>query len=153
MDKDNHSDSEIAEILRCRNVAVVGISRDQTKPSYYVAKYLWEHGYHIVPVNPIAQEILGLKCYARLLDIHENVEIVDVFRPSTEVPKVVEGAIAKKAKVVWLQEGIYNAEAEATAAQEGIKIVWNRCMMKEHVRLFGKKLGISLGRAWSAVAF
>jgi hypothetical protein len=143
MDKDNHSDSEIAEILRCRNVAVVGISRDQTKPSYYVAKYLWEHGYHIIPVNPIAQEILGLKCYARLLDIHENVEIVDVFRPSAEVPKVVEEAIAKNAKVVWLQEGIYDAQSEATAAREGIEFVWNRCMMKEHARLFGKKPRIS----------
>ena len=139
MNKDNHSDSEIAEILRFRNIAVVGISRDQTKPSYYVAKYLSAHGYHIIPVNPSAQEISGLKCYARLLDIPEKVEIVDVFRPSAEVPKVVEEAIAKNAKVIWLQEGIYNAQAEATAVKEDIKIVWNRCMMKEHARLFGKK--------------
>ena len=153
MDKDSHSDAEIAQILRSRNVAVVGISRDQTKPSYYVAKYLWEHDYHIIPVNPSAQEILGLKCYAGLLDIHEDVEIVDVFRPSAEIPKVVEEAIAKRAKVVWLQEGIHNAEAEARAAQEGIGIVWNRCMMKEHARLLGKKPRISFGRTYSAVAF
>jgi predicted CoA-binding protein len=146
LEKDSHSDEAMKEILRFRNVAVVGISRDPTKPSYYVAEYLKDHGYHIMPVNPFAQQVLGLKCYKTLLDIEEPVDIVDVFRPSQDVPPIIEMAITKKPKVVWLQEGIHNSKAEEYAMKHGIDVVWNRCMMKEHVRLFGGKPRVSLGR-------
>lgn len=145
LEKDSHSDEEIREILKLRNVAVVGISRDPTKPSYYVAEYLKEHGHHIMPVNPFAQEVLGLKCYKNLLDIEEPIDIVDVFRPSQDVPPIIEMAIMKKPKVIWLQEGIHNPKAEEDAMRHGIDVVWNRCMMKEHVRLYGGKPRVSIG--------
>ncbi len=133
--KDGHSDSEVKEILKLRSVAVVGISRDPAKPAHFVPKYLKEHGYHIVPVNPSAQEILGLKCYKNLLDANEPIDIVDVFRPSEDVPAVVEQAIKKKTKAIWLQEGIHNENAEEEAKRHGIDVVWNRCIMKECSRL------------------
>ena len=126
------------EILKLRNVAVVGMSRDPAKPAHFVPKYLKEHGYHIIPVNPSAQEILGIKCYKSLLDANEPIDIVDVFRPSKDVPAVVEQAIKKKPKAIWLQEGIHNQGAEEEAAKRGLDVVWNRCMMKEHSRLYEK---------------
>src|SRR3972149_2350718 len=130
--KDELSDSEVKGILRLRNVAVVGISRDPAKPAHFVPKYLKQHGYHIIPVNPSAQEILALRCYKSLLDVKVPIDIVDVFRPSMDVPPVVEAAIKKEAKVVWLQEGIHNPKSEEDAMRHGIEVVWNRCMMKEH---------------------
>lgn len=141
--KDNHSDEEIRKVLKLRKVAVVGISRDPTKASHYVPKYLMEHGYHIIPVNPFAQEILALKCYRSLLDVQEPIDIVDVFRPSEDVPQVIEEAIKKKVKTVWLQEGIHNLESEQNAIRHGLEVIWNRCMMKEHARLYGGKPRIS----------
>jgi len=142
--KDKHSDQEIIEILKLRNVAVIGISRDPTKPSHYVPKYLKEHGFHITPVNPFAEEILDLKCYKSLLEVEEPIDIVDVFRPSKEVPSVMEEVIKKKAKVVWLQEGIHNPESEQDAITHGLEVIWNRCIMKEHARLYGGKPRLSL---------
>ncbi|MGP8068790.1 MAG: CoA-binding protein [Candidatus Bathyarchaeia archaeon] len=138
---DAHSDSEVKAILELRNVAVVGISRDPAKPAHFVPKYLREHGYNIIPVNPSAQEILGLRCYASLLEVREPIDIVDVFRPSEDVPPVVEAALKRGVKVVWLQEGIHNAKAEGEATAQGTRAIWNRCMMKEHARLFGEKPG------------
>ena len=126
------------EILKLRNVAVVGISRDPAKPAHFVPKYLKEHGYHIILVNPSAQEILGINCYKSLLDANEPIDIVDVFRPSEDVPAVVEQAIKKKPKAIWLQEGIHNQGAEEEATKHGLDVVWNRCMMKEHSRLYEK---------------
>lgn len=137
--KDELSDSEVKGILRLRNVAVVGISRDPAKPAHFVPKYLKQHGYHIIPVNPSAQEILALRCYKSLLDVKEPIDIVDVFRPSMDVPPVVDAAIKNEAKVVWLQEGIHNPKSEEDAMRHGIEVVWNRCMMKEHARLYGDK--------------
>ncbi len=142
--KDGHSDSEVKEILKLRSVAVVGISRDPAKPAHFVPKYLKEHGYQIMPVNPSAQEILGIKCYKNLLDLNEPIDIVDVFRPSEDVPAVVEQAIKKKIKAIWLQEGIHNQGAEEEAKRHGLDVVWNRCMMKEHTRLFGSSPGVTL---------
>lgn len=139
VERDSHSDDQVRELLKLRNVAVVGISRDPAKPAHFVPKYLKEHGYHIIPVNPSAQEILGLRCYKTLLDVNERIDIVDIFRPSEDVAPVVEAAIKKGTKVVWLQEGIHSSEAEEEATRHGIEAVWNRCMMKEHVRLYGEK--------------
>jgi predicted CoA-binding protein len=137
-EKDGLDDEEIRRILAFRNIAVVGASRDPSKPAHYVPKYLLDHGYNVIPVNPLANEILGRKSYPDLVEIDEEVDIVDIFRPSQDVLPVVGDAIKKRVKVVWMQEGIYNKEAADEARKHGIKTVWNRCMMKEHMRLYGE---------------
>ena len=134
---DGLTDAEIREILSMKRVAVVGMSRDPAKPAHYVPKYLLERGYEVIPVNPTADEILGLRVYKSLREVPGPVDIVDVFRPSDAVPEVVREALALRPKVIWLQEGIYHPEAVEIARANGIKIVWNRCMMKEHRRLLG----------------
>ena len=136
MDRDSHTDEEIKQIFSLKNVAVIGMSKHQEKAAHYVPKYLSQNGYNIIPVNPTADEILDKKCYPSVEDIPEPIDIVDVFRPSDQVLPVVQQAIKKKPKVIWLQEGIHNAEAEELARQEGIKVVFNRCMLAEHQRLF-----------------
>lgn len=136
MEMDSNTDDEIRKILALKNVAVVGMSKNAEKAAHYVPKYLDSQGYHIVPVNPTADEILEKKCYSSLLDVEEPIDIVDVFRPSDQVLPVIQEAIKKKPKVIWLQEGIHNPEAEALAEKAGIKIIFNRCMLAEHQRLF-----------------
>jgi predicted CoA-binding protein len=136
MEKDSHSDEEIKEIFSLKNVAVVGMSKNQGKAAHYVPKYLSENGYNIIPVNPTADQILDKKCYHSLDEIDQAIDIVDVFRPSDQVLPFVKEAIKKKPKVIWLQEGIHNSEAEELARKEGIKVVFNRCMLAEHQRLF-----------------
>ncbi len=134
---DGYTDDEIRDIfLNSRRIVVVGMSRNPDKPAHYVPMYLKERGYEIIPVNPMADEIAGLKVYKSILDVEGDIDVVDVFRPSEEVPKVVREAIKKNPKVIWLQEGIYHPEAVELAHEAGIKIVWNRCMMREHKRLF-----------------
>jgi predicted CoA-binding protein len=137
-EKDGLDDEEIRRILAFTNVAVVGASRDPSKPAHNVPKYLLDHGYSVLPVNPLANEILGRKSYPNLAEIDQEVDIVDIFRPSQDVLPVVRDAITRRVKVVWMQEGIYNKEAADEARKHGIKTVWNRCMMKEHKRLFGE---------------
>ena len=136
MDRDSHTDDEIKQIFSLKNVAVIGMSKNQEKAAHYVPKYLSQNGYNIMPVNPTADEILDKKCYPSVEDVPEPIDIVDVFRPSDQVLPVVQQAIKMKPKVIWLQEGIHNAEAEELARQEGIKVVFNRCMLAEHQRLF-----------------
>ncbi len=136
MDRDSHTDDEIKQIFSLKNVAVIGMSKNQEKAAHYVPKYLSQNGYNIMPVNPTADEILDKKCYPSVEDIPEPIDIVDVFRPSDQVLPVVQQAIKKKPKVIWLQEGIHNVEAEELARKEGIKVVFNRCMLAEHQRLF-----------------
>jgi len=136
MDRDSHTDEEIKQIFSLKNVAVIGMSKNQEKAAHYVPKYLSQNGYNIMPVNPTTDEILDKKCYPSVEDITEPIDIVDVFRPSDQVLPVVQQAIKKKPKVIWLQEGIHNAEAEDLARKEGIKVVFNRCMLAEHQRLF-----------------
>jgi len=136
MERDLHSDEQIKKIYALKNIAVVGMSKNPEKAAHYVPKYLTEQGYNIIPVNPTADEILGKKCYPSLLDIPVPIDIVDVFRPSDQVKPVVEEAIKIKPKVVWLQEGIYDPEAESLAKKAGIDVVFNRCMLAEHQRLF-----------------
>lgn len=136
MDKDSHTDEEIKQIFSLKNVAVIGMSKNQEKAAHYVPKYLAQNGYNIMPVNPTADEILDKKCYSGVEDVSEPIDIVDVFRPSEQVLPVVQEAIKKKPKVIWLQEGIHNEEAEDLARKSGIKVVFNRCMLAEHQRLF-----------------
>ena len=135
MERDEHSDEQIREILSYKNVAVVGMSKNSSKAAHYVPKYLSDNGYDITPVNPTTDEILGKKCFNSVSEIDEEIDIVDVFRPSDQVLPVVQEAIKKKPKVIWLQEGIHNAEAEELARKAGIKVIFNRCMLAEHQRL------------------
>jgi predicted CoA-binding protein len=127
------SAAEITEILRnYRVVAVVGLSADPNRPSYRVAKYLQEHGYRIVPVNPGCQEILGEKCYPGLKDIPFPVEVVDIFRKVDAIPEIVADAIAVGAKVVWMQQGLEEPDSARKAQQAGLQVVMDRCMKIEH---------------------
>jgi len=118
-------------------IAVVGLSANWYRPSYFAAKYLQDHGYRIIPVNPAYEEVLGEKCYPTLLDIPDNVDVVDIFRKPEDVPPIVENAIKIGAKVVWMQLGIVNEEAAKRAREAGLEVIMNRCMKIEHARLFG----------------
>jgi len=135
------SQGEIKSVLESyRTVAVVGLSRDPAKASYRVAQYLQSVGYRIIPVNPFVDEVLGEKSYKSLLDVPEAIEIVDIFRPSEDVPAIVEEAIKLKnrlgtPKVIWMQLGIVNEEAARRAKEAGFTVVMDRCMMVEHRRL------------------
>lgn len=134
---DNLSDKEIHDILvKSKRIAVVGMSRDPQKPANFVPRYLISKGYIVLPVNPSASEILGLKSYRSLLEVDTVVDVVDVFRPSEEVYDVAEQALKIRPRVFWMQEGIYNEAAARLLSSSGIKVVWNRCIMKEHMRLF-----------------
>ena len=134
MNTDSHSASDIRKILELRNIAVVGMSNTEGKPANFVP--LIENGYNVIPVNHTTSEVLGRKSYASISDVPEQVDIVDVFRRSEDVPIVVEDAINKKGvKVIWMQSGIYNEEAERRAKENGIDVVFNRCMKVEHSML------------------
>ena len=136
MNSDSYSPSEIREVLRMKNVAVVGMSNTEGKPANFVPKYLIENGYNVIPVNPTTTEVLGRKTYPKVSDVPGQVDIVDVFRRSEDVPPVVDDAIKKKGtKVIWMQSGIYNQEAEIKAKEYGIDVVYNRCMKVEHSML------------------
>jgi len=131
-------DEELKEILTgCKTVAVVGISPREDRPSYIVASYLKSKGYRIIPVRPDGDMILGEKVYHSLMEIPKEVEIdvVDIFRRSEDVPPIVEKAIQWGAKVVWMQEGVVHKEAGAKAERAGLKVVMDCCMKKEHQRL------------------
>ncbi|HLX24522.1 MAG TPA: CoA-binding protein [Usitatibacter sp.] len=131
-------------LRRYRVIAVVGLSAQWHRPSYFAAKYLQEHGYRVIPVNPTYDTILGEKCYKRLSDIPEKVEVVDCFRKSSEIPAIADEAIAIGAKVLWMQLGVENAEARAKAEAAGLEVIENRCMKIEHGRFFG-------GLGWAGV--
>jgi predicted CoA-binding protein len=118
-------------------IAVVGLSAQWFRPSFFAAKYLQEHGYRVVPVNPAYSEVLGEKCYASLLDVPERIDVVDVFRKSADVPTIVEDAITIGAKVAWLQIGVIHEAAARRAREAGLEVVMNRCMKIEHARLYG----------------
>ncbi len=120
-----------------RVIAVVGLSANWYRPSYFAAKYLQEHGYRIIPVNPRYEEILGEKCYPTLRDIPEPVDVVQIFQRADQVLPFGEEAIDIGAKVVWMQLGIVNEEAAERARQAGLDVVMDRCMKIEHARLFG----------------
>lgn len=136
MERDPHTDEQIRKILSLKNVAVVGMSKNEEKAAHYVPKYLLSQGFNVMPVNPTVDTILDRKCCPSLQEIEQPIDIVDVFRPSDQVLSVIEEAIKKKPKVIWLQEGIHNPEAEALAKKAGMDVVFNRCMLAEHQRLF-----------------
>ena len=135
MIKDSHTDEEIKDFFALKKIAVIGMSRHPVKAAHFVPKYLSEQGFDITPVNPTTNEILGKKCYPDISSVQDPIDIVDIFRPSEQVLPVVQNAIKKKPKVIWLQEGIHNEEAENLAREHGIDIVFNRCMLSEHKRL------------------
>ncbi len=137
MEIDRHSDAEIRKFYDLKNIAVVGMSKNEGKAANYVPKYLIDLGYNVIPVNPTANEIMGRKSYPQVSSVPEKIDIVDIFRPSEDVPAVVQDAIKKDGiKVFWMQEGIYSPEAERMAKEKGIEVVYNRCMLAEHMRLF-----------------
>jgi len=135
-----NSDKEMKEILLAvKTIASVGLSSSDEKESYWIVSYLKEQGYHIIPVNPKATEILGEKVYASLSDIPDKVDVVQVFRKPEDVPPVVDEAIKIGAKVVWMQEGIVNEGAAQKAREAGLQVVMDACMRATHRRLIGPK--------------
>jgi len=120
----------------CKTLAVVGLSSKPTRPSHGVSSYMKSHGYRIIPVNPNEESVLGEKCYATLDDVPEGFDAVVIFRRPEFVPEVVECAIRKGAKVIWMQEGVQHEEAAQHAREAGLEVVQNRCILKEHAKHF-----------------
>jgi hypothetical protein len=126
----------LAEILRsARTIAVVGLSSKRYRPSYGVAEYLQRAGYRIIPVNPEETEVLGEKAYPDLDSVPETIDIVDIFRRSEFVPEIVEAAIRKGAKAIWMQEDVIHEEAGRRAEEAGLDVMMDRCILKDHRRL------------------
>jgi predicted CoA-binding protein len=132
------SSEDIRRILRTsRTIAVVGLSAQWHRPSYFAAKYMQEHGYRVIPVNPSYNAVLGEKSYKSLREIPERVDIVDCFRRSEEIPALAEEAVAIGARVLWMQLGVENPSARRIAEAAGLEVVENRCVKIEHGRFFG----------------
>lgn len=133
------NDEDMKRILEdYNNIAVVGCSSHEDKYAHVVPKFLQERGYTIIPVNPNADEVLGEKSYPSLSEVEKEVDIVDIFRPSSEVPGIVEEALDVGAKVIWMQFGIENEEAKEKAEKSGLEVVQNRCMKVQYMRLLGQ---------------
>ena len=124
-------------LTRSRVLAVVGLSAHWYRPSYFAAKYMQDHGYRIIPVNPTHPEVLGQKSYPSVAAIAEAVDIVDCFRKPEEMVPIAREAVAKRAKVLWMQIGIRNDEATQIALDGGLDVVMNRCVKIEHARILG----------------
>ena len=130
---------EIERILsESESVAIVGLSPRPDRPSHYVAKYLLDNGYDIIPVNPLVDEVLGLKSYPDLSSIPREVDLVDIFRLSNLVPPIVDEAIAIGARFIWMQDGVVHEESAAKARAAGLSVVMDNCTLREHIRRFGK---------------
>ena len=137
---DRYDDAYLRRILReTKTIAMVGLSANWNRPSYFAAKYLLDRGYKVIPVNPAAagQEILGQKVYGSLADLPQKVDMVDIFRNSEAAGPITDDAIKHGAKVVWMQLGVRNDEAAKRAEDAGLKVVMNRCPKIEHSRLSG----------------
>ena len=135
----------LRRILReSKTIAVVGLSADWYRPSFFAAKYMQEHGYRVIPVNPKYPEILGEKCYRSVREVPVKIDIVDIFRKTEDVMPIAEDAIAVGAKVLWMQLGVHNAAARARAEAAGLEVVEDRCVKIEHGRFFG-------GLGWAGV--
>jgi predicted CoA-binding protein len=124
-------------LTRSKSLAVVGISANWYRPSYFAAKYMQDHGYRIHPVNPNYTEVLGERCYPDIASIPGPVDIVDCFRKPGEIVPLAEAAVAKGASVLWMQLGIRNDEAAAIASAAGLDVVMDRCVKIEHARILG----------------
>lgn len=131
-----HQDQDVEQILReSRNIAVVGLSANPLRPSNGVARYLKAQGYRIIPVNPTVDQVLGEKSYPDLDSVPGPIDAVEVFRRSELVPEIVEAAIRKGARALWLQDGVVNPQAERRAREAGLRVVSNDCMLRQHRRL------------------
>jgi uncharacterized protein len=124
-------------LAQTRTIAVVGLSANWYRPSYFAAKYMQDHGYRIIPVNPSYTEVLGEKCYPSLTAIPGSVDMVDCFRKPAEIPALAREAVAIGAKVLWMQLGIRSDEAATIASDAGLDVVMDRCVKIEHARLIG----------------
>ena len=130
--------ASILGVLRTyTKVAMVGLSGNSTRPSYFAATYLKDYGFHISPVNPAFEEVLGMKCYPSLEEVPGPLEVVDIFRRPSEVPAIVDEAIRLGAKVIWMQLGVIHEEAREKALAAGLEVVMDRCMKIEHARFHG----------------
>jgi hypothetical protein len=132
---DHYADSKPL-LSKAKSIAVVGLSPKEARPSNMVARYLIEAGYRVYPVNPGQSSILGLPCYADLVDIPDKIDIVDIFRRSEAVYPIVEAAVQIGAKAVWMQQGIMHREAAEFAVRHGLEVFMDRCIMVEHKALF-----------------
>ena len=145
MTADKLSNNQIRNILEeASTIAIVGLSGNWFRPSYFAAKYLLDHGYKVIPVNPNYDEILGQRCVPDLASIDEPVDVVDIFQRAEQVPGFIDGAEKLGAKVFWMQLGIVNEEAATEARGKGMTVVMDRCMKIEYARIFG-------GLNWSGV--
>ena len=134
--KENATSQEITEMLHAaKRIAVVGLSPKPDRPSYGIAAYLQAHGYTILPVNPGHPEILGEKSYKSLRDVPGPIDIVNIFRDPAAVPEIVDQAIEKKARAIWMQDGIVHNAAAEKARVAGLQVVMNKCIYREHSRL------------------
>ncbi len=141
----NPPDAEIESIIRkSHTIAIVGISDNPERDSNEVGRYLKEHGYEIIPVNPAKQEILGERCYPDLKSIPKPIDVVDIFRNKEAIPGVVNEAISVGAKAVWMQLGLAHHESAQRARDAGLAVVQSRCMKIEHARVFGRGVRFEL---------
>ncbi len=124
-------------LSQSRTIAVVGLSDKPHRPSYFVGKYLLDHGYRMIPVNPTRTEILGQTCYASLADVPESIDMVDCFRKPSEMPQLAREAVAVGAKVLWMQLGVISEEAAQIAREAGLSVVMDHCTKIEYARLYG----------------
>ena len=130
-----------------KTIAVVGLSANWWRPSFFAAKYMQDHGYRIIPVNPNYDEILGEKCYDRVEEIPDQVEVVDIFQRPEVTPALAQSAVAIGARVLWMQIGVVNDESARIAELGGLEVVMNRCVKIEHARLLGglNLIGVNTG--------
>jgi uncharacterized protein len=132
------NDTQLTELLReAKTIAVVGLSGNRTRASYGVSRFLQRQGYRVIPVNPNETEVLGERAYPSLRDVPDDIDIVNIFRRSEKVPEVVEDALQKGTRCIWMQEGIVNNGAAQKAERAGVPVVMNRCILKELARLLG----------------
>ena len=125
------------QLREAKTIAVVGMSPRPDRPSHYVAKYLMEQGYKVIPVNPAVDEVLGIKSYPDVVSIPEDIDMVDIFRRSSQVPPVVDDAIAAGARFIWMQDGVVHEGAAAKARAAGMSVVMDNCTLREHSRIYG----------------
>jgi len=132
---DGLTDSEIVDILKLKKIAVVGMSRNPGKDAHDVPRYLVKHGYDIIPINPYADRIIGLKSFPSINDIPKPIDLINIFRPSLDISQLIDSVISKNPTAIWLQLGIHHKQSEDKARENGIKVVYNRCIKIEHRRL------------------
>ena len=130
------SDAEVKKLLRdAHTIAVVGLSSSRFRASFGVSQYMQSAGYRVIPVNPNESEVLGEKAYARLEDVPEKIDVVNVFRRSEFVPEIVDSAIRLGARAIWMQEGVADEAAAQRAREAGLFVIMDSCILKEHRRL------------------